>query len=46
MRAAEEIFDVAPEQISKKAALLRERLEIYAPLFRFGLDIIQEDPLG
>ena len=46
VRAAEEIFDVAPEQISKKAALLRERLEIYAPLFRFGLDIIQEDPLG
>ncbi len=36
-RAAEEIFDVKPLEIPEKAALLRERLGIYAPLFQFEL---------
>jgi hypothetical protein len=44
--AAEEIFDATPEQVPEKAALLRKRLRIYAPLFHFELDIPQEDPVG
>ena len=44
--AAEEIFDAPPEQIPEKAALLRERLRIYAPLFQFDLDVLQEGPIG
>jgi hypothetical protein len=44
--AAEEIFDAPQEQIPEKAALLRERLRIYQPLFRFELDAPREDPVG
>ena len=36
-KAAEEIFDCAAEEISKKAAFLRDRLRIYAPLFNLEL---------
>jgi hypothetical protein len=43
--AAEEIFDATPEQIPEKAALLRERLRIYQPLFRFELDVPREAPV-
>jgi hypothetical protein len=45
-KAAEEIFDVSPEQIHEKAALLRERLKIYAPLFKFEFDTPEEAPVG
>ncbi|HXL93306.1 MAG TPA: caspase family protein [Streptosporangiaceae bacterium] len=45
-RAAEEIFDVKPEEIPEKADLLRERLRIYAPLFQFELAPQEEDPVG
>jgi hypothetical protein len=45
-RAAEEIFDVKPEEITEKAALIRERLTIYAPLFQFELAPQEEDPVG
>lgn len=41
-RAAVEIFDVKPAEVSEKAALLRKRLQIYQPLFGFELD----DPAG
>lgn len=37
-RAAEEIFDVGPGEVPEKAALLRERLQIYQPLFGYVLD--------
>jgi Caspase domain len=45
-KAAEEVFDAPPEQIPEKAALLRKRLKIYAPLFQFELDTPEEDPVG
>jgi len=45
-KAAEEIFDALPEQIPEKAALLRERLKVYAPLFQFELDTPEEEPVG
>ncbi len=45
-KAAEEIFDCAPEEISDKASLLRQRLAIYAPLFDFQLDALEEDTVA
>jgi hypothetical protein len=44
--AAEEIFDAAPGQIPEKAALLRERLRTYAPLFQFELEPPEEESDG
>jgi hypothetical protein len=45
--AAAEIFhDVPPEELPAKAALLRDRLRIYAPLFTFELETLKEDPVG
>lgn len=40
-KAAEEIFDAKPEDIPAKAAFLRDRLRIYAPLF--NLELPEED---
>jgi hypothetical protein len=45
-KAAEEIFDAPPEQIPERAALLAERLKIYAPLFEFDFDTHEEGPVG
>jgi hypothetical protein len=42
-KAAEEIFDTSPEQVPEKAALLCQRLKIYAPLFQFELDTSKEN---
>jgi hypothetical protein len=36
-KAAEEIFDCAPEEVPAKAVFLRNRLRIYAPLFELEL---------
>jgi hypothetical protein len=39
-KAAEEIFGASPEEIPAKAAWLRQRLKIYAPLFSLELDAL------
>ena len=45
-RAAEQIFDAAPDEIPAKASFLRERLAIYARLFELDLDTLEEDSVA
>ena len=42
-KAAEEIFGASPEEIPAKAAWLRQRLKIYAPLFSLELDALSPE---